>query len=260
LEIIETSAEPIPHCSACSAELSARDRFCGHCGKEVQPLNTARADVFELIRPTLAFYFITLLLLSAYKLTNLFPEGFDSLLIVSTLDTAIVIIFWVNYRKEISELLAVKRINLRLIALTITGAAVGALIVYVIADLINLSVFKDVYYNPYLFEDTAYPLLFIVLFTCVQPAIFEEVAFRGFLLTNIHAVTSARGAMYVTSFVFGIIHLSFLALLWLVPIGLVFAWLRIRYNTLWYGMIGHFAYNFFISLMEYNGFSIAQIF
>jgi len=43
------------------------------------------------------------------------------------------------------------------------------------------------------------------------------------------------------------------SLLWLVPIGLAFGYLRDKHNTLWYGMIGHFAYNFSITFFEFKG-------
>jgi membrane protease YdiL (CAAX protease family) len=71
------------------------------------------------------------------------------------------------------------------------------------------------------------------------------------MFNNISHITTARSAIYITGFVFGIIHLAIISLLWLVPIGLIFAWLRWRYNTLWYGIIGHFVYNLCITMIEY---------
>ena len=48
-------------------------------------------------------------------------------------------------------------------------------------------------------------------------------------------------------------HLQIISLLWLIPIGLVFGLLRNKYNTLWYGVIGHFVYNFSITVYEFLG-------
>ncbi|HYF70621.1 MAG TPA: CPBP family intramembrane glutamic endopeptidase [Ohtaekwangia sp.] len=87
--------------------------------------------------------------------------------------------------------------------------------------------------------------------SCILPAVFEEVAFRGFMFTNLQAVTNTKSVIYITAFLFGVIHLSFISLLWLIPIGIVFAVLRARYNTLWYGVVGHFTYNFTITLIEF---------
>ena len=49
------------------------------------------------------------------------------------------------------------------------------------------------------------------------------------------------------------IHLSIISLLWLVPLGLVLGFLRGKYNTLWYGMVAHFTYNFAITIFEFLG-------
>ena len=102
-------------------------------------------------------------------------------------------------------------------------------------------------------EEASRPFLLEILFRCVQPAIFEEVAVRGFLFNNLQEVTSARSAVYITSFLFGVLHLAFMSLLWLIPIGLAFAFLRMRYHTLWYGIVGHFTYNMAITYMEFRG-------
>lgn len=138
-------------------------------------------------------------------------------------------------------------------ALTIVGALLGSVIISWIANIIQISISDDVFYNPYLFQDTGSPFLLATLFICVQPAIFEEVAFRGFLFTNIQKIASPLGAVYVTSFLFGIIHLAVISLLWLVPIGLAFAFLRLKYNIIWYGVIGHFTYNLGITILEFAG-------
>ena len=53
--------------------------------------------MFDVLTPTLAYYFITLLLLGIYKLTSVFPEGFEGIVVVTVIDVAIVIAFWGNY-------------------------------------------------------------------------------------------------------------------------------------------------------------------
>jgi uncharacterized protein len=140
---------------------------------------------------------------------------------------------------------------LHLILVTIIGAILGSFVVTWVANMINVSINDDVFYDTYLFEDTPFPLLFSVLFIAVQPAIFEEVAFRGFIFNGIKKVTNASGAIYTSAFLFGIMHLQIISLLWLIPIGLVFALLRNKYNTLWYGVVGHFTYNLCITLNEF---------
>lgn len=227
------------------------DRFCGHCGSTLAGHVKPVSDVFYVLTPSLAFYFITLALLAAYKLTELFPVTFESHLVVSVLDVVIVIIFWILARKEVRPLLSFRGFRVSIAGLTILCALGGCLIVSVVADYINVSLFDSTYSDGWIFADTASPLLFSILLTCVQPAIFEEVAFRGFLFSNIQKISTPSGAAYITAFIFGIIHLSVISMLWLVPLGLAFAFLRLKYNTLWYGVIGHFTYNLGFVLLDY---------
>lgn len=186
-----------------------------------------------------------------YKFTPAFPYGFEGQVVISLIDIVILIAFALHARHDLAPLFSVSQLRFRLVVLTIAGALAGSLVIAALAKFINVSISDDVFYDPYLFQDTQYPLLISILFICVQPAIFEELAFRGFLFGNLQRVTSPLGALYISGFLFGLMHLSYISMIWLVPIGLAFAYLRLRYNTLWYGMIGHFFYNLGITLIEY---------
>jgi membrane protease YdiL (CAAX protease family) len=190
-------------------------------------------------------------LLAAYKFTDIFSPGFESFLGISVVDTLIVIVFWVMARKEVAPLFRLQGIRASIMLLTVAGAILGCLVVSVAADFINVSLFESTFSESWLFEETSAPMLYAIVLTCIQPAIFEEVAFRGFLFNNIQQVTTTKGAVYITAFVFGIIHLAVISMIWLVPLGLVFGMLRARYNTIWYGIIGHFAYNLGFVLLEH---------
>ena len=233
------------------------DRFCGHCGIEID--NTpgiapaAKDDVLKMLTPTLAFYFTTLVLIATYGLTDVFPEGFEGLVIITVLDIILVITFCGFYLKELMPLLALRDVKISVMVLTVVGSAIAGVFVTGLAEVIQFSIQDDIFYSTYLFEDTSYPLMWAVLFICVQPALFEEVAFRGFLYSNLERVTSAKSAIYISAFIFGIIHLAVISLLWLVPGGLIFAFMRMKYKTLWYGIVGHFTYNFVITLIDFSG-------
>lgn len=242
-------------CLHCNGIVMSSDRFCGHCGKEIVSVTALpvapKGDVLQLLTPTLAYYFITLILVATYGLTEFFPEGFDGLVIISVIDAALVLIFCGFYFKELVPLFALKNVRIGVMSITLAGAAIAAVLVSALAELIQFSIQDDVFYSTYLFEDTSHPFLWAILFVCVQPAIFEEVAFRGFLYSNLERVTSAQSAIYITAFIFGIIHLAVISMLWLVPGGLIFAFMRMKYNTLWYGIAGHFTYNFVITLIDF---------
>ena len=204
-----------------------------------------------VIKPTLIYYFATLILLAIYKLTGLFPDGIEGLIIVSVIDISIVIVFWVYFFQDLMPLFSLRRLDIKLILVTVIGAVMGALAVYYVADIINVSLFDDIYYNTYLFEDTNQPFVWAIVLMCVQPAIFEEVVFRGFMFTNLQVLSSPKGAIYISAILFGVMHLSFISLLWLIPLGIVFAMLRLKYKTLWYGILAHFTYNFTITTIDF---------
>jgi membrane protease YdiL (CAAX protease family) len=251
--IINAPAEVSLHCAKCNEVLLSDEKFCGYCGQEVAIQEGAvDDDAFTVIQPTLVYYFATLVLLSIYKFTELFPEGIEGLLAISVIDVVIVIVFWGYFFRDLRPLFSLRKLDLKIMLFTVGGAFAGAVMISRLAELINISLFDDVYYSPYSFEDTSQPFLWAIIMTCLQPAIFEEVAFRGFMFTNLQVLSSPRGAVYISAILFGVMHLSFISLLWLVPLGIIFAMMRLRYNTLWYGIIGHFIYNLTITVIEFN--------
>lgn len=253
VELTETTDVVDNQCPYCASPVRHADFFCGSCGRELAIENEPvepREDIFAQVAPALIFYFANLLLFAIYKLTPLFGEDFDGLLAVSFIDMLMVAGFGAYYWKTLWPLYALRRIRIDILLITIGAAVAAAFGVNVVADFINISLFDEVSESTQ-FTGLENPFLWSVLMTCIQPAVFEEVTFRGFLYNNIREVTSTTGAILISSFMFGFLHLAFISLLWLVPLGLAAAWLRARYNTLWYGMVAHFCYNFTIVVIEY---------
>lgn len=233
-------------------EIREADLFCGHCGDSLSTEPTkSNEDVFHVLMPSFVYYFGTLVLLAAYKLTSLFPDDFEGFLLVNTVDILIVLIFAGLTWKELKPLFSFSGFKFSTAGLTVVGALAGSVVISWLADLINVVISDDVFYDTFLFQQTSSPFLFATIFICVQPAFFEEIAFRGFLYSNIRKVSAPAGTIYITSFIFAIIHLAVVSMLWLVPIGLALAFLRMKYGTLWYGVMGHFTYNFGIILLEF---------
>jgi uncharacterized protein len=241
-------------CSRCGVLAVSDARFCGGCGKELSSdsAEAVDADVFKTLSPSLWYFFTMLVLLAVYKFAAIFPDGFEGFILVSVINILLVVAFLWNSPAGSIEIYLPRNLKFSVIILTILGALAGSALVGVIANAIQITIHDDVFYDMYLFEDTAYPYFAAVVFICLQPALFEEAAFRGFIFSNVQTLTSPNQAMYITGFLFGIIHLAFISMLWLVPLGFVFAFLRIRYNTIWYGVIGHFFYNLGVIVLEYT--------
>jgi len=90
--------------------------------------------------------------------------------------------------------------------------------------------------------------LWAFIFVAFIPAIFEELAFRGYLFNQLSQVLTPQTTILVSSFLFALMHLSVFSLLWILPFGIVLGYLRNKYNTLWLGIIIHFIHN---SIMLY---------
>lgn len=92
---------------------------------------------------------------------------------------------------------------------------------------------------------------FVVLMVCVQPALIEELAFRGVILGNMRQVMGVREAVVVSSLMFMMLHLAPLAFAHLLVIGLVLGFLRVKSGSLYPGILAHFLHNGLVLLDEY---------
>jgi membrane protease YdiL (CAAX protease family) len=104
-------------------------------------------------------------------------------------------------------------------------------------------------YVQYLYLE--HPLAWGIFFIAILPPIFEELAFRGYLFNLLKRVTNARNTIIATSFLFALVHFSFISIIWIFPFGLLLGYLRNKYNTLWLGMIIHFIHNLIVFLLDY---------
>lgn len=249
LEGDEQLAQPIA-CPSCGNSLYAGASFCGNCGKGLSVTeSTESSNIFQQLSTTLIFYFLLLALLLVYKLSS--DDSVELLWFMDGLVSLVTIFFAIATRRYFIGKFSFHKVRPATMALVILGAIGAAIAVDFVAGLLNAGLFEEDVYETLIFQDTAYPVMFAILSICIQPAIFEEIAFRGFVFSNIADVSNDRSAIYISGFLFGIMHLSVVGLFWLVPLGLAAGWLRYRYNTLWYGMFAHFTYNLTIIMLEF---------
>ena len=93
----------------------------------------------------------------------------------------------------------------------------------------------------------------VVLTICVQPAIFEELAFRGAIMSALGKFLSSTEVVFVSSAMFAILHLSIPSLPHLFLMGVALAYLRQWCGSLYPGMLLHFCHNFLVVLSERYG-------
>ncbi|MDB5328267.1 MAG: Abortive infection protein [Phycisphaerales bacterium] len=99
-------------------------------------------------------------------------------------------------------------------------------------------------------------LLLGVLGVCVQPAVFEELGFRGLILPSLQRALTTFEAITVTALIFGILHLTVLSLPHLVAMGWMAGWLRTRSGSLYPAMVLHFTHNALVLASDWYGGSL----
>ena len=83
----------------------------------------------------------------------------------------------------------------------------------------------------------------IGILVAIAAPIIEELFFRGLLLRAIEKRSGPTWALWVSSLIFGAVHLQLLQLPALTLIGLVLGWLTLRYGRLGPAIWAHIAFN-----------------
>lgn len=240
MQDIETSYK---HCLQCNEAIALESRFCKHCGVvQRAPDPVSSEDRWITIQQAALFYAIELLLCCLASFVPSFKSikwslVFDALLAVNTL-------IFVIYRWDaIKPFLKWPNFSFQKLCAYSAIALTGSIIVHYSVTWLNETIYsKDVYYYTF-FETGKYAPFLMIFFTAVMPAVFEELAFRGYLLQSLLKVADAGQAIFISAFLFSIIHLSFISLFWLIPFAWFQGFTRIKENTIWYGVFFHFFFN-----------------
>ena len=251
-------------CRRCQHGLAPGSRYCRQCGADQQPQlaivegrRQARQEQAEWrrIKGVVVFYAIylaTLIPLSWLPHT----QQADGLLTVSVIDALTILAYW---RWSGEELGSAFRVDARVIA----WCAGAPLLLLAILPInigyhhLLLSFFdlhpdaSDSMTAPFI--NAGYGLGIQLFSIAVMPGIWEELAFRGLIQGQLRRSVGAREAIVLSSLLFGIMHLRFFSLPYLVGLGAVLAILRQRSGSLLPGMLVHAAHNAIIVLLERHG-------
>lgn len=245
----------VKSCNHCFSLIHLDSNFCPRCGysekntqKEIQKTNSKKA----IIR--LSLYYLVLVLVIGTHAFVLTP-GFETTVTVDVLISLFTLILAISCFKEIVPLY---KINLKakpLLVSLLIPIPFAFVVDYLITGINNFfDLYTTGYYGIYAFTD--HPILYSIVFVAIQPAIFEEMAFRGFMISDLLKFTNKKTVIIVTTILFGFVHFSPISLFWMLPMGWALATFRLKYNTLWYGMIFHFLHNATIVLIEIYGLSL----
>lgn len=241
--------EPILH--SCGGAIEESDTFCTHCGKKIKS-EVFHANIF-LTRHMfilLGYYAFCFILWLSLEYGDIVQEPADFYWVLIT-DALVTMLFAVISIKSILPLYSFKNVKVPRLLLYSLFAVAGSFSINYLTTLMNVNLFdQDIRYTPF-FEETSNPILYMILSIAVFPAVFEEMAFRGFLYNSVQKLADDKSAIWVSSLLFAIIHFAFLSLFWLIPFAIIAANLRKKHNTLWYGMVIHFVFNLTACLIDY---------
>jgi membrane protease YdiL (CAAX protease family) len=175
-----------------------------------------------------------------------YDQLFWAEIIIAAITSRFVYLNW----QQIKPVLRFNNFKWYILSGVVLIAAVGSLIINISVRELNVTFFHtDVSYIR-AYRLYAFPMLVMVYSIAVMPAIFEELAFRGVMYNYCANFLDERLVVIVTAFLFAIMHLSLIALVWLIPFGIFMATLRRKYNTIWYGVFFHFVFNFTACLFD----------
>ncbi len=229
-------------CVKCGNLQDRSYKFCAKCGFKNQINEIKRAGINHqdwLIR-FLAFYAIgtiVLLIIAAYT-----PESIGVTLFWSILFAFVDIGFTIK-KPSVWKVVKFNTLKLGYLVLVFAVFIVSGFVVSYSMDFLNNNLFFDFYDELLIFKESENPLIVSIIFIAIFPAIFEELAFRGFVFDALDELGGKNAALWGSSFIFALVHFSLISIFWLLPFGLLLGYIRTRTNNIIYGMLGHFAHN-----------------
>jgi membrane protease YdiL (CAAX protease family) len=232
-----------PQCASCDAPVGTNDRFCRKCGA-ILVANEGPDTVdkkWDAVRQFILFFIIEAIICATSFIKALSTLGW---MITTDASLAVVAVVFVSLNWQACKpLFRWNNFSLAHLALYCICAIAAACLINFSADWINKNLFsKGISYYAF-FARYRYAIALTIFFVSVMPAIFEELAFRVFLIEKLLVVTEKKQAALISGFMFAIMHMSFISLFWLLPFGMLLGYIRIKQNTMWYGSCIHFCFN-----------------
>lgn len=238
------------HCENCNQQLNAVSRFCPHCGYALHNSGDKPAtEKWEIIKQAGLFFLTEAIICCSASFITIFKTFAWALTVKIALAAVAATFFGINWPK-FKYLLTWQSFSI-VKWLGYCGTAVlGSFIIGFLVSNINQSLFSHTFSYYAVYAHYKYGKALTILFVAVMPALFEELAYRGFLLGKLIEIVERKQAIFISAFLFAIMHTSFISLFWLIPFGMLLAFIRLKENTLWYGIFFHFTFNFTTTLID----------
>jgi len=240
-------------CDQCGSLIALNTRFCNSCGtRQRDSVEAIVENKWLRIKQSGLFYAITIVLCASCNFIDAFQTLGWLLFFVVALAIISVSFFAFNWAEN-KRLLQWGDFSFQKLCAYCALAVAGSVFVHYSVGWLNVTMYSRQQENWTFLKGNIIGECLLVFFTAVTPALFEELGFRGYLLQNLLKVADVPQALFITSFLFAIIHMSFVSLFWLIPFALLLGAVRIKEGTLWYGVFMHFCFNFTACMFMLSG-------
>jgi len=250
---VEVTEQEYKNCSHCDNQIISTSSFCNLCGKFQDVVNlTHLVERKQHLKDAAIFITFELIICITSNLIeeqNLYITlGFDSLLVISS------IFFFTTLGKEGFKLLKWPNFSILKLSILVLFTIACSYLVNKAVDWLNPNVFK-VYDLPYYLQYSGftYSNYLMILSIAIIPAIFEELAYRGYLMEKLLKIMGKEETVYLSSFLFFLMHFSIASIFWLLPFAIILGKLRLKENSIWLGVLLHFFFNFTSCIVDLYG-------
>ncbi len=146
-----------------------------------------------------------------------------------------------------------RRVGARVLVVSLFGGMMLAVLANFVASMVMGLLMEWGIPKPFIpdnTEGTTTSLLLNLAGTALVPAVFEEVAFRGYVLNALRP-HGDKLAVWVSAALFGLIHGNVLQLPFALILGVVLGWLVVQTDSLLPAIVLHFANNAMSVLLSY---------
>ncbi len=234
----------LQECMHCQQFIAPEARFCNHCGViQISIPDIDDAERKQRLLVSLAIFFGVHLAICLFSNFTKYTHGLVPLLIVDGVLSLFTLAYVGSYLKDLKPLFRWQSFSVVKIVSYASIAIVAAIAVNYTVKWLNRTIFDTESYYYYAFSHLKYAKLVTILTVALQPAIFEELAFRGVMQQGLNKITDTRQAIIITAFLFTILHMSFISFFWMMPFALWLGYVRMKEETIWYGVVIHFFFN-----------------
>lgn len=237
-------------CVHCNTELADDSKFCRYCGASqvvITENDQSRSNVLTILG---LFYGLEMLLCLLIQFVDAL-QRLRYYILFDILTTVITLAFVAVSFRHIKYALKWNNFSIKKLLIYMVIAVLFSIIVQFFVGMLNRNLFEEEYYYYFTFSRTSYPMLFMLLMIAVQPALVEELGFRGLIMSQLGRILDSKQVIFISAFVFALIHLSIFSMLWIMPFAIFLGYVKEKENTIWYGVVIHFMFNATACIFEF---------